>query len=523
MAAVQPVQQLSLGKSTEAGFIQFYNSLPGKPSTTVRVFDRNEYFTVHGEDASLAARLVFHTSTAVKQLGSGCQQLPSVALSRMNFESFARELLLVRQYRVEVYRNKGKGVWTVAYKASPGNLQQLEEVLFGSGAITHTALTLAVRLASGGKQGGRLVGLAYADLNDHVLGVTEFTDSDQLSELQACLVQLGPKECLLMSSDCHGDSGRLRQLLSRCGLLITDRKRAEFSSKDIVQDLNRLLKLETGSSCVGLPQLDMKVAMESLSAVIRYMELLSDEANFSVYRLQTVDTANYMRLDGSAAKALSLNPEPGQPLSTSLTGLLNQCITPPGKRLLPQWLKQPLLDKKSIEERLDLVEALFSDVYLRMSLQSELRHVPDLHRLSRRLASHKANLQDCVKVYQALQRLPNMVSVLKSHESSHDTIVKEVLMSPLAELQAETQKLVELVTTTIDLDLVRHHEFVIRSSFDPGLQELREEMDEVEKKMQMELRKVAEELGLDANKTIRLDSASHLGHFLRVTKKVKGE
>ena len=45
------------------------------------------------------------------------------------------------------------------------------------------------------------------------------------------------------------------------------------------------------------------------------------------------------------------------------------------------------------EERLDLVEALFSDVYLRMSLQSELRHVPDLHRLSRRLASHKASLQ----------------------------------------------------------------------------------------------------------------------------------
>ena len=75
-----------------------------------------------------------------------------------------------------------------------------------------------------------------------------------------------------------------------------------------------------------------------------------------------------------------------------------------------------------------------------------------------------------MKVYQALQRLPNMVSVLKSHESSHDTIVKEVLMSPLSELQAETQKLVELVKTTIDLDLVRHHEFVIRSSFDPGLQ-----------------------------------------------------
>ena len=79
------------------------------------------------------------------------------------------------------------GIYVVC-QASPGNLQQLEEVLFGSGAITHTALTLAVRLASGGKQGGRLVGLAYADLNDHVLGVTEFTDSDQLSELQVSVV-----------------------------------------------------------------------------------------------------------------------------------------------------------------------------------------------------------------------------------------------------------------------------------------------------------------------------------------------
>ena len=57
-----------------------------------------------------------------------------------------------------------------------------------------------------------------------------------------------------------------------------------------------------------------------------------------------------MRLDGSAAKALSLDPEPGQSVSSSLTGLLNKCLTPPGQRLLPQWLKQPLLDTSAIGE-----------------------------------------------------------------------------------------------------------------------------------------------------------------------------
>ena len=48
----------------------------------------------------------------------GANKLPSVVLSRPNFESFARDLLLVKQYRVEIYQNKGKknNVWTVSYR-----------------------------------------------------------------------------------------------------------------------------------------------------------------------------------------------------------------------------------------------------------------------------------------------------------------------------------------------------------------------------------------------------------------------
>ena len=63
-----------------------------------------------------------------------------------------------------------------------------------------------------------------------------------------------------------------------------------------------------------------------------------------------------------------------------------------------------------------------------------------------------------------------MVSALSSHENNHVSIVKEVITSPLAELQNDTQNLVELVETTIDLDLAGHHEFVIKPSFDQALQ-----------------------------------------------------
>ena len=50
--------------------------------------------------------------------------------------------------------------------------------------------------------------------------------------------------------------------------------------------------------------------------------------------------------------------------------------------------------------------------------------------------------------------------------------------------------------------------------------ELREEMESLEEKMNGELIKSAAELGLEARKTLRLESSTQLGHFFRVTKKV---
>jgi hypothetical protein len=52
----------------------------------------------------------------VKYLGS--EKMPSVAIRRMLYESMLRDLLLVRQYRVEVYESKApKGsLWKLAKK-----------------------------------------------------------------------------------------------------------------------------------------------------------------------------------------------------------------------------------------------------------------------------------------------------------------------------------------------------------------------------------------------------------------------
>jgi hypothetical protein len=75
------------------------------PAPSLLTAPTQDYFTVHGPDALFAAKEVFHTMGVVKYLGA--DRIPSVAIRQMLFESMLRDLLLVRQYRVEVYESKG--------------------------------------------------------------------------------------------------------------------------------------------------------------------------------------------------------------------------------------------------------------------------------------------------------------------------------------------------------------------------------------------------------------------------------
>lgn len=128
--------------ATQKGFLKFYEQMPKKQPTTVRIFDRGEFYSVHGKDDSeLAANLIYKSTNVLKLMTSDdLEPLKYVSISKTNFDNFIRELLLVKSYRLEVYvsSSKSSNNWKIEFTGSPGNLQQFEDILFANLDLIHS-------------------------------------------------------------------------------------------------------------------------------------------------------------------------------------------------------------------------------------------------------------------------------------------------------------------------------------------------------------------------------------------------
>ncbi|KAL2130584.1 hypothetical protein VTI74DRAFT_6211 [Chaetomium olivicolor] len=510
----------------EHGFIRFFKSLPAVDDDVIRIFDRGDWYTAHGENANFIARTVYKTTSVVRQLGRNDHTgLPSVTMTVTVFRQFLREALYKLGKRVEIWASpNGRMNWKIAKQASPGNLQDVEDDL---GSLAEAApVILAVKISAKASE-ARVVGVCFADASVRELGVSEFLDNDLYSNFEALLIQLGVKECLIQmeKADKNKDPelAKLRQIIDNCGVAISERPVGDFGIKDIEQDLARLLKDERSATL--LPQTDLKLAMGSAAALIKYLGVLHDPSNFGQYQLYQHDLTQFMKLDAAALKALNLMPGARDGTKTmSLFGLLNHCKTPVGSRLLAQWLKQPLMDKDEIEKRQQLVEAFANDTELRQTMQEEhLRSIPDLYRLAKRFQRNKANLEDVVRAYQVIIRLPGFLGTLEGvMDEAYRDPLDEAYTNKLRELSDSLAKLQEMVETTVDLDALDNHEFIIKPEFDDSLRIIRKKLDRLRTDMDREFADAASDLGQERDKKIFLENHKVHGWCMRLTRTEAG-
>jgi DNA mismatch repair protein MSH2 len=479
-------------------------------------------YTFQAEEACTKQLQVYKTTAVIRKLGRE-PGLDSVTMTIMVYRNFLRDALFRLSKRVEIWQSPGQRMdWKMAKQASPGNLQDLEDEL--GGQIENAPIILAVKVTAKASE-ARSVGVCFADASVRELGVTEFLDNDLYSNFESLLIQLGVKECLIQGDSSKKDVelNKLRTIADNCGCAVAERAATDFGTKDIDQDLPRLLKDEHAAGT--LPQSDLKLAMGAAACLIRYLGVMSDSSNFGQYQLYQHDLSQYMKLDAAALKALNLMPGPRDGAKNmSLYGLLNHCKTPTGSRLLAQWLKQPLMNVVDIERRQQLVEAFVNDTELRQTMQEEhLRSIPDLYRLAKKFQRKVANLEDVVRAYQVVIRLPGFLSSLDSiMDEQYKDVLDAEYTEKLRQYSTAFGGLQDMVETTVDLEALDNHEFIIKPEFDEALRTIRKRLDKLKRDMESEHMRVGNDLDQDIEKKLFLENHKVHGWCFRLTRNESG-
>jgi DNA mismatch repair protein MutS len=247
--------------------------------------------------------------------------------------------------------------------------------------------------------------VAFVDITTGEFFTTQFPVTEQMSELRTELIRLNPAEVLAPESldltmvfsghitklpDWRFETGRCREMLLR-----------QFE----VQSLD------------GFGLKDHPYATQTAGVILQYLKETQPSSLPLLNHVSTYSIGEFMNLDAATRRNLELTETiRGGETRGSLLSVLDQTVTPMGRRLIRQWVSKPLLDIQEIENRQNIVEYFLNEGMVRAELRSALSKVSDLERIINRISAGIANPRDLVALRSNLERLPEIKKILKPDE-----------------------------------------------------------------------------------------------------------
>ncbi len=209
-------------------------------------------------------------------------------------------------------------------------------------------------------------------------------------------------------------------------------------------------------------------AVSAAGACLRYARETQKATASHVSDIEFITTHDYMVLDSVTCRNLELvEAQSGAGKSFSLLGVIDSTVTGMGARLLRSWLLRPSVRRSEVETRQEAVAELFKSQMRRDRLQTLLREVSDLERLTGRISMGTATPRDLSALRRSLEQIPSIIQALSDAKAS--------LLQVLCENTDEMADLRALIAHGLSDDppLQVAEGGAIRDGFDPELDELR--------------------------------------------------
>lgn len=430
-----------------------------------------------------------------------------ISVNRGQYEKVVRETIVLLRCSVELYSSE-QGEWKMTKRGSPGNTVDFEQEI----GVSDQAPILAIYIHPGDDD--NRVTLCAWDAGNVRIVISEYIDTPSFSQTEQCIFGLCPTEYILVNEGSVAPKAK---------------KIASMFTRMEVHNKQQLKPKSQWSDVIESVHLDYKDEAEKQNENIKEcLQILhsnaADEYSISEkYSIFNYGTHGNMLIDSCAVEALELFQLNYNYLEKSnnltLYNVLNKCKTLPGEKLLRDWLSRPLCQIDHINERLDIVEALFENQTIRQKLRdSILARMPDCSQLARRLM-RKCTLQDLNRFYQAATLLETveMQLIQLSEAEQFAPSINRLLKSEITEILKKVERFQVLCDEFFDFDYEKENkEIRVRVDFVPEIQEISEKLEQMERVAEKLRKKYSAKFECD---NLKLDKNSQYGFYFRVTLK----
>lgn len=249
-------------------------------------------------------------------------------------------------------------------------------------------------------------------------------------------------------------------------------------------------------------------------AVCGLFDYIDDTQKISVSRFTSIEILNsdaYMGLDLNARRNLELTETlRSKDRKGSLLWVLDSTKTSMGRRMLKNWIEQPLKSPARIIERLDAVEALTRKSVILSDIQILLERVYDLERLMTKVMYKKANPRDLKALSATAMQLPSLKKELEKFSDNR-------LLSKYNNDISTLEEMVRLVENAVvdDPPVAVKDGGVIKDGFNEELDSLRHIMNHGKEMIEDIECREREATGI---KTLKIGFNRVFGYYIEVTR-----
>lgn len=308
---------------------------------------------------------------------------------------------------------------------------------------------------------GMRIAVASLDVSAGHFAITDYEYGDVRS-LENELSRLNPSECLYdyAAMKNEPDPSLIKPLSEYSSRLAAEKILPDEG------DEARILMDHLGTSTLESFGIAGRAAcIRAAALALNYVAEVYGELPNHLKTLRYYEHCDYMVLDAATQTNLEIvAPSTGTDKKLCLAGVLDRSRSAMGRRKIRSWLTRPLIDRKRIIKRQEMVAEFFSSMFLREDMKEQLR-LPDLERLVGAVASKTANPRDIHAIRVVLEKIPAI------RELTVTPALKE-LAEELPDVNEPLSKIQAMLSDEPPVNLKDGN--VIRSGVSCELDELRE-------------------------------------------------